>query len=69
MRSRTARRLVLMVVWLLLFDLAVPPLLELAERRHYESTTAFRFENSDLFGLGPLVDYLLELEAMKRIKQ
>jgi lysophospholipase L1-like esterase len=49
-----------MVVWLLLFDRAVPPLLELAERRHYESTTTFRFENSDLFALGPLVDYLRE---------
>jgi len=59
-RSRTARRLVLTAVWLLLFDLAVPPLLELAERRHYESAAAFRFENSDLFGLGPLVDYLRE---------
>ena len=60
MRSRTARRLVLTAVWLLLFDRAVPPLLEVAERRHYESATAFRFENSDLFALGPLVDYLRE---------
>ena len=60
MRSRTARRLVLTVVWLLLFDRAVPPLLELAERTHYESAAPFRFENSDLFGLGPLVDYLRE---------
>ena len=60
MRSRTARRLVQTAVWLLLFDRAVPPLLELAERRHYESATAFRFENSDLFALGPLVDYLRE---------
>ncbi len=58
MRSRTARRLVLTLVWLLIFDRAVPPLLELAERRHYESAAAFRFENSDLFALGPLVDYL-----------
>jgi len=57
-RSRTVRRLVLAVVWLLLFDRAVPPLLELAERRHYESAASFRFENSDLFALGPLVDYL-----------
>jgi hypothetical protein len=48
----------LTVVWLILFDRAVPPLLELAERRHYESATTFRFENSDLFALGPLADYL-----------
>lgn len=48
------------VVWLLLFDRAVPPLLERAERRHYEGAAAFRFENSDLFGLGPFVQYLRE---------
>ncbi|HEV2720258.1 MAG TPA: hypothetical protein VG323_09600 [Thermoanaerobaculia bacterium] len=54
------RRLVLMLLWLILFDRFVPALLDVAERRHYEQTNAFRFENSDLFGLGPLVQYLRE---------
>ncbi|HKS22901.1 MAG TPA: hypothetical protein VJZ76_08910 [Thermoanaerobaculia bacterium] len=54
------RRLVMMVLWLIVFDQFVPPLLEVLERRHYEGTTVFRFENSDLFALGPLVDYLRE---------
>jgi hypothetical protein len=52
------RRLLFVLLWLLLLDRAVPPLLERAERRHYESGTVFRFENSDLFALGPFVDYL-----------
>jgi hypothetical protein len=52
------RRLLLMVVWLIAIDQAIPPLLERLERRHYEGTKAFRFENSDLFALGPLVEYL-----------
>lgn len=47
-----------MVVWLIAFDQAVPPLLEHLEEKHYEGTKAFRFENSDLFALGPLVQYL-----------
>jgi hypothetical protein len=54
------RRLVFLLLWLVLFDRAVPRLLDAAERRHYEGTTVFRFENSDLFGLGPFVDYLRE---------
>jgi hypothetical protein len=54
------RRLVLVVLWLIVFDQFVPPLLERLERRHYEGTTVFRFENSDLFALGPLVEYLRE---------
>lgn len=48
------------LVWLIVIDQGVPPLLEQLERRHYEGTTAFRFENSDLFALGPLVQYLQE---------
>ena len=52
------RRLVLMLLWLIVFDQFVPPLLEVLERRHYEGTSTFRFENSDLFALGPLVQYL-----------
>lgn len=54
------RRLLFLLLWLLLLDRAVPPLLEVAEHRHYEGTTLFRFENSDLFALGPFVDYLRE---------
>jgi len=52
------RRLVLILFWLIAIDQAVPFLLERLERRHYEGTSAFRFENSDLFALGPLVQYL-----------
>ena len=47
-----------MLLWLVVFDQFVPPLVERMERRHYEGTTTFRFENSDLFALGPLVQYL-----------
>lgn len=47
-----------MLLWLVVLDQGVPPLLERLEQRHYEGTTPFRFENSDLFGLGPLVGYL-----------
>jgi len=47
-----------MVVWLIVIDRGVPPLLEHLEKKHYEGTAAFRFENSDLFALGPLVQYL-----------
>jgi hypothetical protein len=54
------RRLVMMVLWLIVFDQFVPPLLNVLERRHYEGTTVFRFENSDLFALGPFVQYLRE---------
>ncbi|HEY6139821.1 MAG TPA: hypothetical protein VI670_18835 [Thermoanaerobaculia bacterium] len=54
------RRLALMVLWLIVFDQFVPRILEVLERRHYEGTKVFRFENSDLFALGPLVEYLRE---------
>jgi lysophospholipase L1-like esterase len=56
----------MMVLWLIVFDQFVPPLLELLERRHYEGTTVFRFENSDLFALGPLVAYLREHPRRER---
>lgn len=52
------RRLAFLLLWLVLLDQGVPPLLEHLERKHYEGTTTFRFANSDLFALGPLVDYL-----------
>jgi hypothetical protein len=57
---RFARRLVLVVLWLILIDRAVDPILRVAERARYESSKPFRFENSDLFALGPLVRYLRE---------
>lgn len=57
---RSVRRLIVAVVCLAAFDLFVPGLLRRAEYRRYEETQAFRFESSDLFGLGPLVSYLRE---------
>lgn len=55
-----ARRLILAVVCLLVFDQFVPAILRRAEDRRYEDARAFRFASSDLFGLGPLVAYLRE---------
>jgi hypothetical protein len=63
---RFARRLVLVVLWLILIDRAVNPILHVAERERYESSTPFRFENSDLFSLGPLVRYLRENPVSSR---
>jgi hypothetical protein len=57
---RYARRLIFAVLWLVLFDQFVPPLLSRLETRRYEGRDVFRFENSDLFALGPLVAYLRE---------
>ena len=59
-RARALRRLSFMLVALLGFDLFVPSTLARLERRHYEGGAAFRFENSDLFALGPVVAYLRE---------
>ena len=55
---RPARRLIVAVVCLAALDQLVPDLLRRLERQRYESTQVFRFESSDLFGLGPLVSYL-----------
>jgi hypothetical protein len=57
---RSARRLIVAALCLAAFDPFVPGLLRRAERHRYEETQAFRFESSDLFGLGPLVSYLRE---------
>ena len=57
---RAARRLIVAVICLAAFDPFVPGLLRRAEQRRYEETQAFRFQSSDLFGLGPLVAYLRE---------
>lgn len=54
------RRLVFVVMWLIVADLFVPPILQRAEHARYESGAAFRFDNSDLFALGPMVRYLRE---------
>lgn len=54
------RRLVLIVLMLAAVDALVRPLLARFEHARYEGSTPFRFENSDLFGLGPLVEYLNE---------
>ncbi len=58
--TRAARRLLVAVLSLAVIDPFVPRLLGHAERARYESTRLFRFENSDLFPLGPLVEYLHE---------
>ena len=58
--SRPTRRLIFVVLWLVLADCFVPSILQRAERAHYESGAPFRFENSDLFALGPMVRYLRE---------
>jgi hypothetical protein len=54
------RRLAFMLLALVIVDLCVPSVLHRLEQRRYENGPAFRFENSDLFGLGPLVAYLRE---------
>lgn len=55
---RPARRLIVALLCLAAFDPFVPALQRRAERQRYEGGQAFRFENSDLFALGPLVSYL-----------
>jgi hypothetical protein len=59
--SRPARRIIVAAVTLLIVDLAEPGILRRLETSRYEDRSKdFRFENSDLFGVGPLVDYLRE---------
>ncbi len=66
MRTRFTRRLAFAVLWLAVFDQFVPRLLRRVERERYEAGRVFRFENSDLFALGPLVSYLREHPQGKR---
>lgn len=54
------RRLLFAILWLALIDLFIPPLLQRAEYARYETGAVYRFENSDLFALGPMVHYLRE---------
>jgi hypothetical protein len=55
-----ARRLIVAVLCLAAFDQLVPAILQRAEHHRYEDRETFRFQNSDLFALGPLVAYLRE---------
>jgi hypothetical protein len=48
------------IVTLAAIDPFVPDVLHRLETARYESDSVFRFENSDLFPLGPLVQYLRE---------
>ena len=54
------RRLLICLAVLTAVDQAVVPVLRRAEAQRYESGAQLRFENSDLFMLGPLTDYLQE---------
>src|SRR5688572_27360788 len=57
--SRPARRLAIAAIVLVGVDLVEPGVLRRLETSRYEDlSTDFRFENSDLFGVGPLVEYL-----------
>jgi lysophospholipase L1-like esterase len=57
---RAMRRLLVAIVVLLAIDRLVPSILRRLEFERYEQGAAFRFENSDLFALGPLISYLQE---------
>lgn len=57
---RVMRQAVMAVLCLVLLDRLIPGWLARAEARRYESETSLRFEQSDVFALGPLVSYLRE---------
>lgn len=59
-RTHYARRLLFALVWLVVLDQFVPPLLRVVEKRRYEGNATFRFPASDVFALGPAVSYLRE---------
>ncbi len=63
---RSARRLLVALVCLIVLDQFVPEVLNRVERHRYEDDQAFRFESSDLFALGPLVSYLREHPRAER---
>jgi hypothetical protein len=58
--GRVVRQAVVAVLCLAALDPLIPGWLASAETRRYESDAAFRFEQSDVFALGPLVAYLRE---------
>ena len=57
------RRFAVCLLLLAAVDQAVIPILHFSESKHYRSAALGRFPNSDLFPLGPLVDYLEENPA------
>jgi lysophospholipase L1-like esterase len=58
-RSRSRlRRLAAACLTLVVLDAFVPGWVARAERARYESGPVFRFQYSDLFAVGPVVDYL-----------
>ncbi|HJU41915.1 MAG TPA: hypothetical protein VJ691_03840 [Vicinamibacterales bacterium] len=62
--SRPTRRIVVAIVALVILDLIEPGVLRRLEATRYEDRSKdFRFENSDLFGVGPLVEYLRDNPA------
>ncbi len=63
---RSARRLLVAAVVLAAIDPLVPGLVHRLETARYESGPVFRFENSDLFSLGPVVQYLREHSTGRR---
>jgi len=59
--SRALRRLIAAALALVVADRFEPAVLRTVEEARYEDRSKdFRFENSDLFGLGPLASYLRE---------
>lgn len=61
LQSRPARRLLVALLVLVVVDIAEPGVLhELETARYEDQRSDFRLENSDLFGVGPLVSYLRE---------
>ena len=56
--SSCLRRLIAAIVSLVALDAFVPGWLDRAERQQYESGPVFRFQYSDLFAVGPVVQYL-----------
>lgn len=60
-RSRPARRLLVAALVLAILDVIEPRVRQRLEVWRYEDLSKdFRFENSDLFGVGPLTSYLRE---------
>ena len=61
LRSRPARRLLFAALLLAILDVMEPRVRQRLEVWRYEDLSKdFRFENSDLFGVGPMVSYLSE---------
>lgn len=64
--GRPLRRLLIALAALVALDPFVPGLVRRLEATRYESGPVFRFENSDLFSLGPLAQYLREHPRAER---